>query len=234
MKYNIRILLLICFFTISSLYSVTNYNNIIVNAGTKKKYEALLSYRQWCSLIDSMIDLGKLKMADKKVERLLERGRKLNKEKRVYSKLNKLYKDGNTIYMMITMNKRTSSVSISCWKKVSGEFNTDNIYNYRYYRYRTGYSLNGDAQYADTVYINNDPERQIFSEEILKVCNLWDVEQLRSNKNMDGVYGDSKYTIAYKIVMKKNGKFTIIVVPVVAQGEKGDEVTIPYEIIDIK
>lgn len=233
MKNYMRFLIFICSFTIStsSLYSTTNYNNIIVDAGTKKNHELLLSYRQWCSLIDSIIDLGKLKMANKKFERLLEKSRVLNKEKRVYSKLNKLYKEGNTLFMMIKMNKRTSSVSISCWEKISGAFNTDNIYNYRYYRCRTGYSPNGDAQFADTVYINNDPERQIFSEEILKVCNQWDVEQLRSNKSMDGVYGDSKYTIAYKIVMNKNGKFSINIVPVVAQGEKGDEVTIPYEIL---
>ena len=131
------------------------------------------------------------------------------------------------------MNKRTSTVSISCWKRVSGEFSTDNIYNYRYYKHRTGYSPNGDTQFTDTVYINNDPERQNFSEIILKVCNQWDVEQLRTNKNMDGVYGDFKFTIAYKIVMKKNGKFAISVVPVVAQGEKGDEVTFPYEVIEI-
>jgi len=230
-----RFLVFICSFaiSISSLCSTTNYNNIIANAGTKKKHEVLLPYRQWCSLIDSMINLGKLKMANKKVEHLLEKGRILNKEKRVYSKLSKLYKDGNTLYMMITMNKRTSSVSISCWKKILGEFNTDNIYNYRYYRYRTGYSPNGDAQFTDTVYINNDPERQIFSAKLLKVCNLWDVEQLRSNKNMDGVYGDSRYTIAYKIAMK-NGKISISIVPVVTQGENGDEITIPNEIIYIK
>ena len=215
----------------SVLQSAENYNNVVVNTQNRSKYEAYLSYGQWCSLIDSMIDLGKLKMANKKVEQLLEKGRELNKEKKVYSKLNKLYKNGNTLYMMIRMNQRTSSISISCWKRVSGEFNTSYVYNYRYYKYRTGYSPNGDTQFTDTVYINNDPERQIFSNKILEVCNLWDVEQLRSNKNMDGVYGDFKFTIAYKIVMKKNGKFAISVVPVVAQGEKGDEVTFPYEVI---
>lgn len=91
----------------SVLQSAENYNNVVVNTQNRSKYEAYLSYGQWCSLIDSMIDLGKLKMANKKIEQLLEKGRELNKEKKVYSKLNKLYKNGNTLYMMIRMNKRT-------------------------------------------------------------------------------------------------------------------------------
>lgn len=214
--------------------SAESHNTPIVDIENESKGEVFLSHRQWCSLIDSLVDLGKQKMADKEVGNLLEKGRKLNKEKKVYSALNILFNGGGTLYMMIKMNRKTSNVFISCWRRVSGEFNTDNIYNYRYYRHRTGYLPGGDSQYEDTVYINNDPERQIFSERLLRTCNLWDVKQLRSNKNMDGVYGDFIYTIAYKIDIFKNGKFRISDVPVVTQGEKSDEISIPYEILKIK
>ena len=232
-----RILICLCFLiTIctSALQSTESYNYAIVNIDIKSKNELLLSYRQWCSLIDSLIDLGKQKMANKEVEYLFEKGRKLNKEKRIYSTLNKLCNSGSTIYMVISLNRKTSNVYISCWKRVLGEFNTDNIYNYRYYKKRTGYSSDGNVQLTDTVYINNDTERQLFSERLLKTCNLWDVEQLRSNKNMEGVYGDFIYTIAYKIDILQNGKYKISVVPVVTQGEKDGEITIPYEIIKMR
>lgn len=230
-----RIPICICFlFAIStnSLLIAQSYNKTTAYVGNHNKYEMLLPYHQWCSLIDSMIDLGKLKMANKNVDRLMEKGRKLNKEKKVYSTLNKLYNGGGTLYMMINMNRKTSNVYISCWRRVSGKFNTNNIYNYRYYKQRTGFLPGGDSQYEDTVYIENNPERPIFSERILNICNQWDVKQLRSNRNMDGVYGDFIYTIAYKIDILKNGKFRISVVPVVAQGEKDDEIAIPYEIIE--
>lgn len=233
MGYKLRILACLCVLLIngkSNIQSSTPYNDAIYKSEYREN-EKVITYRQWCSFIDSLTKFGELKIAHKNVESLLEKACRLNKEKKVYASLKKLFEDKSTLYMMVKMNKRTSNVFIACWKRVPEGFDIDPV-NYRYNKYQKRGPKSEEFQYADSVHINKDPDRPMFSEKILKICNSWDVQQLVSNRDMDGVYGKDVSTIAYRIDFYEKRKYKLTIVSVISQGGDDAEVQFPYEIIE--
>lgn len=233
MGYKLRILACLCVLLMngkSNIHSSTPYNDAIFKSEYRKN-EKVITYRQWCSFVDSLTKFGKSTLSHKNVESLLEKASRLNKEKKVYESLKYLFEDKSTLYMMVKMNKRTSNVFIACWKRVPKGFDIDPV-NYRYYKYQKRGPKSEEFQYADSVHIKKDPDRPMFSEKILKICNSWDVQQLVSNRDMDGVYGKDVSTIAYRIDFYEKRKYKLTIVSVISQGGDDAEVQFPYEIIE--
>ena len=233
MGYKLRFLACLCVLLIngkSNIQSSTPYNDAIFKSEYMKN-EKVITYHQWCSFVDSLTKFGKSKLSHKNVESLLEKASRLNKEKKVYESLKYLFEDKSTLYMMVKMNKRTSNVFIACWKRVPKGFDIDPV-NYRYYKYQKRGPKSEEFQYADSVHINKDPDRPMFSEKILKICNSWDVQQLVSNRDMDGVYGKDVSTIAYRIDFYEKRKYKLKIVSIISQGGNDAEVLFPYEIVE--
>ena len=191
-------------------------------------------YKRWCELSDSMIAYGK-KLMPNQHSPLLEKGCKLNKEQKVFCTLSPLYNVGDTVYILEEINSYTSTVLFAFWNKKSGDvYGTDKVYEYRYMRYQKKGILNeGKKEICDSVFIKNDPDVCSFSEKLIKTCNDWDTLQLKKNKNLDGVSGEHRYMLAYRIIFLTDNQFDFKCVKIASQGNIGDETTEPYMVIPV-
>jgi len=194
--------------------------------------KSIILYKRWCELCDSMIACGK-KLMPNQHSSLLEKGRKLNKEQKIFCTLSPLYNVGDTVYILEEINSYTSTVLFAFWNKKSGDvYGTDRVYEYRYMRYqKKGILKEGIKENCDSVFIKNDPDICSFSHKLIKTCSDWDTLQLKQNKNLDGVSGEHRYMLAYRIIFLTNNQFDLKCVKIASQGNIGDETTEPYMVI---
>ena len=70
-----------------------------------------------------------------------------------------------------------------------------------------------------------------FSEKLIKTCSEWDTLQLSENRELDGVSGEHRHMLAYRIIFLTDDQFDLKCVKIARQGNVGDETTEPYEVI---
>ena len=191
-----------------------------------------IPYKRWCELCDSMVVCGNRLMSNQ-YSTFLEKGCKLNKEQKIFSTLFPLYNVGDTVYILEEINSYTFTVLFAFWNKRSGDvYGTDKVYEYRYMRYQEKGILNeGKKVICDSVFIKNDPDIFSFSEKLIKTCSEWDTLQLSENKELDGVSGEHRHMLAYRIIFLTDDQFDLKCVKIARQGNVGDETTEPYEVI---
>ena len=203
----------------STKSSIGIEDSILVD--TEQESDSL--YSLWCGGIDSIVELGK-KSVPKEFLYLIDKGGKLNKEKIVFSTLSPTYCTINdTIFFLQHLNNFTHVVSFCFWKRADHDiYWTNQIYDYRYYGHQKKTSQN-DYVILDSVRINNEPDFHFFSQKLINTCNNWDIKQLLTIQDLDGVGGDNEHILAYRILFKNNRILKAECIPVVKQGH-GEEV----------
>lgn len=189
-------------------------------------------YMQWCELNDSMAARSR-SLVSNELLCLLDKGCQLNKEQEVFRCLSSLCGIGDTVLFVENMNTFTQKVFFSFWNKRHGNvYETSNLYSYRYMKYPQK-SLHNliKPKMIDTILIRNNPELHDLSKELIQTCNDWDTLQLKTNRNLDGVSGETRHTLVYRIVLLRDKRFDIDCVKLARQGHPGDEVTNPYEVV---
>ena len=170
-----------------------------------------IPYKRWCELCDSMVACGSRLMPNQ-YSTFLEKGCRLNKEQKIFSTLFPLYNVGDTVYILEKINSYTTTVLFAFWNRKSGNvYGSDKVYEY--------------------IFIKNDPEIFSFSEKLIKTCSEWDTLQLSENRELDGVSGEHRHMLAYRIIFLTDDQFDLKCVKVARQGNVGDETTEPYEVI---
>ena len=97
-------------------------------------------------------------------------------------------------------------------------------------RYQEKGILNeGEKVICDSVFIKNDPDIFSFSEKLIKTCSEWDTLQLSENRELDGVSGEHRHMLAYRIIFLTDDQFDLKCVKIARQGNVGDETTETYE-----
>ena len=233
---SILYIIVLCLLTICSACN----NGVEHRNGNKEKSVTITSinetqedslYPKWCSLVDSLTCYSE-KQLPNNLHVYLNKGSKLNKESKVYKTLAPLCSVGDTIYFIENINTMTATVFFTFWKKSKERvFGTRNLYHYRYYWYEKERKSNFEKrELVDSADIVNNPQIRSISEKLFTVCNAWDVKQLQTNHDLDGVSGDIYHMLAYRVILNKKRPI-IDCVRIAKQGSSGDEVTAPYQVI---
>jgi hypothetical protein len=151
---------------------------------------------------------------------LLEECKELNEEKKVRNTFSPMCHPGDTIYFICHLIIEKGNKYLAFWKKHKGrktDFSDVKGYTYVYHKRKEDRK---NAKINDSVVIFSNPSVNIniASEKIIRTCNRWDTVTLKTNKTLDGDDYEDSYRSAYRVILKKSGRFSIQYVKIVNQG----------------
>lgn len=151
---------------------------------------------------------------------LLEECKELNEEKKVRDTFSPMCHPGDTIYFICHLIIEKGNKYLAFWKKHKGkktDFSDVKGYTYAYHK-RKGDRKNTERNDSVVIFSNPSVNINIASEKIISTCNRWDTVILKSNKTLDGDDYEDSYRSAYRVILKKSGRFSIQYVKIVNQG----------------
>lgn len=151
---------------------------------------------------------------------LLEECKELNEEKKVRDTFSPMCHPGDTIYFICHLIIEKRNKYLAFWKKHKGrktDFSDVKGYTYAYHK-RKGDIKNSERNDSVVIFSNPFVNINIASEKIISTCNRWDTVTLKTNKTLDGDDYEDSYRSAYRVILKKSGRFSIQYVKIVNQG----------------
>ncbi len=116
-----------------------------------------------------------------------------------------------------------------------GRDDEDTLFSDRYtffYVYYRKEITSGKDELCDSVRLYSKSSFGSYKKEFLSACNRWDTVSLKTNKTLDWGDGDNVRRLAYRVIIKQGGQFSIQYVRIIPQVDSGEgEVIREYTVI---
>ena len=186
----------------------------------------------WNRIFEAMCNISEPDFKGKPLaSTALQKIKYLGQEKKVRDSLSPLLHPRDT-FLFLSYISLPWKESVCFWKKIDDK---DTLFSDRYtffYVYYRKEITSGKDELCDSVRLYSKSSFGSYKKEFLSACNRWDTVSLKTNKTLDWGDGDNVRRLAYRVIIKQGGQFSIQYVRIIPQVDSGEgEVIREYTVI---